>query len=445
MAPRGGLLSAVAATAFVALAAPVVLPAVPPAAYAQVAGTITVDLVESVGAEWFEQIGDREVVVRLIEGVDPTTSAGQEQLSQLDIPALVRAGAPLPEVARMRTSAGVAEFTGLSQGVYLVEVLDSPGTRDARVSYLPAVVVVVSGSLERTVAPKPQVLGAAASAQTPCTSPRWLQAAAPNTDVEYAFTFNTPNPSTDGTISTYQITVDFSRGHTVRWPGGIVAVRAAAELGTPTLTLVGAGQTRQLQEGTDYTVATTDGGTATFTLTAAGRQTVAQARRADATTRLELRIPARANARGPWGTVSRGDVLGTLEVTATLRTDGMDAVRTPVEVASTSRVSVVSTRLCYGGSGSGEGGSGDEGDRGEGSPAPGQPSTPGQHETPGQQGPAEPLPGREGGRDADRGGQRAGLASTGAGVLGITAVGLLLIALGVVLRRRSGREGAGDP
>lgn len=485
MTPRGRLRGTAAAVAVLALVVPATLPAVTPAAYAQATGTITVDLVESVGADWFAEIGDREVVLRRVEDIDPTTAAGQAQLGELDIPALVREGTQFPEVDRATTANGKATFTGVAQGVYLVETRDSADTRDARVSYSPAVVVVVDGSLSRSIAPKAQVLGAASNPLTACTTPRWLDASAPGKYIEYDYAFNVPNPSIDGTISAYEISFEFSPGHTVQWETTPVVVRAAGDgsfgpmrfeaasdevvlaapapwwrllipdtrkestvvkLARPTLTLVSAGQTTVLQEGNDYTEDVQGNDSATFTLTAAGRQALAAARESDPNTRVEVRVPAQTNMTGPWGTVSRGEVLGTLETTATLRTDGMDALRTPVEVSNTSHVNVVSRKACTATADGGDGSS-DTGGPGGSSGSTGTAGLPGSSgsDGPGGQGQSGQA-GQSGdgaGSDAQRGGgtqQRTGLASTGAGVLGITGIALLLIVLGLVIRRRKNQE-----
>ncbi|QPK83023.1 hypothetical protein G7Y29_09290 [Corynebacterium qintianiae] len=409
MTPRGRLRGSAAAAAVLAFAVPATLRAVTPAAYAQATGTITVDLVESVGADWFAEIGDREVVLRRVEGIDPTTAAGQAQLGELDIPALVRSGTTFPEVDRATTSGGLARFTSVEQGVYLVEVLDSAETRDARVSYSPVVVVVVDGSLARTVAPKAQVLGAASNPLTACTTPGWLDASAPGKYVEYDYAFNLPNPSTDGTISAYEVSFEFSLGHTVQWESRPVVVQAAA----------------------------------------AGRNALAAARAGDPNARVEVRVPALTNMIGPWGTVSRGQVLGTLETTATLRTDGMDALRTPVEVFNTSHVNVISRQACVvTADGGGDGGGGDGPGGPGGSPGStgtvGFPGSPGTDSTGGQGQPGQPGETRGGdgaGSDGQRGsGQRTGLASTGAGVLGITGIALLLVVLGLLIRRRDRKE-----
>ncbi|SDL93794.1 hypothetical protein SAMN04488535_1313 [Corynebacterium mycetoides] len=480
MTPRGGLLCTVAAAALVALAPAATLPALTPAAYAQETGTITVNLVESVGADWFAEIGDRDVVVRRIPGIDPTTSAGQEQLNALDIPLLVRDGVTFPEVARTTTSDGKAQLTGIAPGAYLVEVLDSPGTHDARVSYSPAVAVLVPGAMSRTVAPKAQVLGAASNPLTACTTPRWLDASAPGKYVEYDYAFNVPNPSTDGTISTYEVTFEFSPGHTVKWEAQPVVVRAAAagigplqfeaagetitlearapwwktlipdtretttvvKLTRPTLTLVGAGKETALREGSDYTVDVQGNDSATFTLTAPALTALAAARVVDPRARLEVSVPALTNMTGPWGTVARGEVLGTLETTATLRTDGMDAQRTAVEVSNTSHVNVVSRKACDpstdGGTDSGDtsiGGTGSAGAPGLGSSGA---NASGGHVQPGQPGhPSQPGDGRD---SSGVPGQRSGLASTGAGVIGLTGIALLLILVGIILRCRKNEE-----
>ncbi|AWB84675.1 hypothetical protein C3E79_09490 [Corynebacterium liangguodongii] len=453
------------------------LPAVGPAAIAQAAGTVDVSLVDSVGQEWFELIGDRDVVLSRIDGIDPSTAAGQEQLGALDVPALLRSGTTLDEVARAATKDGVATLTGLEPGVYLLEVADNPQTRDARVSYAPAVVVLAPGAMTRTFAPKAQVLGVSAQALTACNTPRWLNAAAPGTYVEYDYSFTIPNPSVDGGVGVYEITLDFSTGHTIQWEDSPVIVRAAAakmllrlpwlqprgeetvvKLAKPTISLVAGGKTTELADGPGYTVALDGTKSATFTLTEQARAQLADARRADPLAHIEIRVPTKANTSGPWGTPGRGEVLGTLETTAHLRTDGMDAVRTPVDVEKTSHVNVVTRKACFlpGSDDSGSGGTDGPGNNGPGSSGPGSNGAGGSssHGGAGQPGGGDGGPGAqpqaagpgEGAQGSEQGGtqggSRSGLASTGAGVLGITMLALVLIAAGLVLRRR-GRGGAG--
>ncbi|WP_291314020.1 LPXTG cell wall anchor domain-containing protein [Corynebacterium sp. UBA2622] len=496
-----GLTAACAAAAIAVGAAPAVVPGPVPAAHAQAAGSVRVSLVEAVGEQWFESIGDRTLILSRAPGLDPTKvpwGGGGE----VDLPA----GTKLEEVARTTTVDGVAEFTGLAPGVYYLTVEDSP-TGDARVSYAPMVLALTAKSPSLSVAPKAQVLGISSEPLTACNTPAWKDAAAPGTYVEYDYTASVPNPSYNGTIGVYALTFEFSVGHTVQWKKtepetSIEAVAAAAghpsftfaaaasqqhveaegepwwtkligksrkdenvvKLEAPTLTMTGDGDTRTLAEGVDYTVTRSGNDSATFILTDAARAELAKLRMEDPNTTVHIRVPAKANTEGPWGTAVSANVLGTLEATATLRTDGMDAKRTPVEVAKTSHINVVKRGLCFLNAGDannppvpGDGSSsrpsrnpsntsgGDNaGSDGRGGNNTGNNGSGVSQRTSSGSGGS----GSRGSNDGNGGGgassseKRTGpLASTGASVLGLVGVAVLLILLGLWLRRRRNGDG----
>lgn len=398
-----------------------------PAAHAQQAGTVRVDLQKSVGQDWFASIGDRTVSVRRIDGIDPLTSAGQKALAELDVPARTLAGEEFPLVASTSTSGGQAQFDGLGVGVYLLSVADNPAAADRRVSYAPTVVVITPDHANQDVAPKPQVLGIHTGSRTTCTVPGYIDATSPGFSVDYLYSASVPNPSTDGTIGVFDLRVEFSRGHTVTWTEDLhitpVAVDSQqqasvqqARLGRVTLT--GAGEPTDLQEGADFTVLH-DATSLRISLTDHGRAKAAELRSVDSRAAVELFVPARTNLQGPWGSVARADTLGTLDTQATLRTDGMDALRTPVEVSAATHVRVVSREACFGPSGAP--------DTSGGSENVSYDSRPPTHGTDNPQGSQD---------------SRKGLASTGASVLGAVVLGVGLILLGIILRRRNTEEHA---
>ena len=255
------------------------------------AADIRVDLRESVGADWFARIGDREVELVLIDDLRPTPG----NLQALDIPALTREHPErLKPVVSKTTADGAATFTGLDTGVYLVRVADNPDTQDARVSYTPVVVAVTQDQQAQVVAPKAQELGITVDPLTACNTPEWRDAAAPGTYVEYDFVSTVPNLSTDGTLGTYALTLEFSRGHTVQWnnngPRSVLAEgqrslrfnavaatttvtapdtarkdQPVSKLQAPRLSVHGAGEQVRLTTGEDYTVQQQGNDEATFT------------------------------------------------------------------------------------------------------------------------------------------------------------------------------------
>lgn len=442
------------------------------------AADLRVDLRESVGADWFARIGDRDVELLLIDDLRPTP----ETLQSLDIPAIARDHPDrLRKVDTKASEDGTATFTGLDTGVYLVRVADNPDTQDARVSYAPFVVAVTPDKPAQVVAPKAQELGISVGPLTACNTPEWKDAAAPGTYVEYDFVSTVPNLSTDGTLNQYALTLEFSRGHTVKWvndgPRSVVArgeqvlrFDAAAattskqvpgtarkdqpvtKLQAPRLTIHGAGKSTELKRGEDYDEQQQGNDEATFTLTSAGLAKLARAKSLDSATTVETWVPAKANADKPWGGGPvRNATLGDLATTATLTADGMDATRTPVTVQHVNHINVVDRAKCFDAAAgtttvtereqtnetetSTETATSSDTARAtvtevvtrETTRADGSTST--VTETVVREGEGDGTPSIS---------KRVGdLASTGAGVLGITGVAVLLIILGLILRRRN--------
>ena len=434
-------------------------------------GQIRVDLQESVGAEWFERIGDREVEIARIEGVSPTP----EDLQALDVPALKRDQPERFEPVETKTTvSGTVDFGGLDTGVYLVSVADNPGTADKRVSYSPFVVALTPDNTVQVVAPKAQQLGVAVDVLTACNTSAWKEAAAPGTYVEYDFVATVPNLSTEGTLGAYELSIEFSRGHTVQWednaPRSVLAYgytplrfdAAAAtttisgtarneqpveKLTAPRLTIHGAGEEVRLERSGDYTEEKVDNDTARFTLTAKGRSKLARLKALDPATTVELWVPAKANAEKPWGSGAvRDATLGDLEATATLTADGMDETRGAVSVSHTNHTNVVERGKCF--------------DLAAGT-TPAAAGTTTATTTAADSGPVTEVVTRETTRSdgsattvtetrvQDAGGGDTGssirkrvgdLAYTGAGVIGISGVAVLLIIVGLFLRRRDGEE-----
>lgn len=446
------------------------------------AADLRVDLRESAGADWFARIGDRDVELLLIDDLRPTP----DTLQSLDIPAITR---DHPErLRKMDTKAskeGTTTFTGLDTGVYLVRVADNPDTQDARVSYAPFVVAVTPDRPAQVVAPKAQALAMSVDPLTACNTPEWRDAAAPGTYVEYDFVSTVPNLSTDGTLDQYALTLQFSRGHTVQWdnsgPRSVVArgdqvlhFDAAAattskqvpgkarkdqpvnKLQAPRLTIHGAGENVELKRGEDYDERQQGNDKATFTLTSAGLNKLARAKSLDPATTVETWVPAKANAKKPWGSGPvRDATLGDLAVTATLTADGMDATRAPVTVEHVNHINVVERRKCF-----------------DAAAATTTVSDDNQHSTETETETLTPTNATPSGatvtevvtRETTRAdgapatvtetvvkksegdgtpsiGERFGdLASTGASVIGITGVAVLLIILGLILRRRNDDE-----
>ena len=455
-------------------------------------GQIRVDLRESVGADWFSRIGDRSISLERIDALRPTPA----NLQNLDVPELKR---DHPErfvpAGTAMTSGGAATFAGLDSGVYLLSVADNPGAQDKRVSYAPFVVALTPNAPSQAVAPKAQELGIAVDPLTACNAPAWKDAAAPGTYVEYDFVSTVPNVSTDGTLGTYALTLAFSRGHTVQWErGGTRSVLAQGgaplrfdavaepttatrpgggarrdqpvnKLQAPRLTARGAGETVELTDGEDYEVSQRGNDEASFTLTDKGRATLARLKRLDAATTVDTWVPAKANTEQPWGSGPvRDTTLGDLEATATLNADGMDVTRDPVQVQHVNHINVVRRDKCFEAAGTevpgGVASTVTETETATGTAAgaaTGTVTAAGTagatvteivtHETTRADGsPAkvtETVVRREGGEGGGTSSLRervGNLAYTGASVIGITGIALVLIILGFILRRRDGEE-----
>lgn|GEM_PF-737202 len=485
-----GALAAVAFTVGAAVA-PVVSPALHPVpAYAQAtAGNVSVNLVESVGKEWFDRIGDRTVTLERVADVDPNDP---KQLKDLDIPKLKNEDpGKFAEAASGRTSGGSVTLNA-DPGVYLLTVADDANITgddaDRRVFYSPIVVVVPSGGGSQTVTPKAQVLGIKVDPLTACETPQWSEAAAPGTYVEYDFTASVPNLSTDGTIGSYSLDVTLSPGHTVLWEAGDPAteltatgptrpkVQAAAPAGgegevrvftavdkrnvlvlsadrakepvnkleAPKVSVRGAGETLELELKRDYTLKKSGADSATVTLTDRGLKELARLRAADAGTQVDVWMPVRANEKGPWGGGPVRDVvLGDLSATVRLTTDGMDHNRAPVTVEHVNHVNVVKREACF-----------KAGASPSTSPSENSPSTPGSGDgpastvtttvqAPGGSTEGQPsAPGSDAGKKGESGSSNGsqdtprGLASTGAAVIGVSLAGALFILLGLFMQRR---------
>lgn len=444
------------------------------------AADLRVDLSESVGADWFARIGDRDVELLLIDDLRPTP----DTLQSLDIPAITRDHPErLRKVGTRTTSNGTATFTGLDTGVYLVRVADNPGTHDARVSYAPFVVAVTPDKPAQVVAPKAQELGISVDPLTACNTPEWRDAAAPGTYVEYDFVSTVPNLSTDGTLNQYALTLEFSRGHTVQWdndgPRSVVArgeqvlrFDAAAattskqvpgtarkdqpvtKLQAPRLTIHGAGKSTELKRGEDYDEQQRGNDEATFTLTSAGLAKLARTKSLDPATTVETWVPAKANEKKPWGSGPvRNATLGDLEATATLTADGMDATRAPVTVEHVNHINVVQRGKCFDAAATTTVTDDEQSTETETEAQTQTSAAPSDatvtevvtRETTRADGSTatvtETVVKRGEGDGTPSIGERVGnLAYTGAGVIGITGVALLLIILGLILRRRNGEE-----
>ena len=446
------------------------------------AADLRVDLRESAGADWFARIGDRDVELLLIDDLRPTP----DTLQSLDIPAITRDHPErLRKVDTKASKDGTATFTGLDTGVYLVRVADNPDTQDARVSYAPFVVAVTPDRPAQVVAPKAQELGIGVDPLTACNTPEWRDAAAPGTYVEYDFVSTVPNLSTDGTLNQYSLTLQFSRGHTVLWdndgPRSVVArgdqvlrfdavaattskqVPGAArkeqpvnKLQAPRLTIQGAGESTELKRGEDYDERQQGNDKATFTLTSAGLNKLARAKSLDPATTVETWVPTRANDKKPWGSGPvRNATLGDLAATVTLTADGMDATRAPVTVEHVNHITVVERKKCFDAAAATTTVSSDDQHSTETetetqTPTSATPSDASVTEvvtretTRADGSPAtvtETVVKRGEGDGTPSIGERVGdLASTGASVIGITGLAVLLILLGLFLRRRNDDE-----
>ena len=233
-------------------------------------------------------------------------------------------------------------------------------------------------------------------------------------------------------------------------PGAARKDQPVEKLRAPRLTIHGAGEKVELTSGTDYTKRHNGNDEAMFTLTEKGLATLARLKALDPATTVETWVPAKANTTQPWGSGPvRNATLGDLAATATLTADGMDATRAPVTVTHVNHVNVVERGKCF------------DAAAATTTVADREDSTEDSTETETARATVTDVVTREttradgstatvtetqvngvgGGGGTPSIGKRFGdLASTGAGVLGVTGLAVLLIILGLILRRRNDDE-----
>lgn len=384
-----------------------------------------IDLKESVGEEWFQDIGDRELELLLIKDVRIN------DLPQLNVPQLLRDNPDrFISMAKKTTSEGEATFKGVEPGVYLLNVADNKGTKDSRVSYAPFVIAVSGDGKAHNIELKAQVLNAEIQPRTSCSAPGGRFAVAAGGRIVYELSGSAPNVSADGEIKRYEVTTTVSVGH------------KAESLAVDSVRIVGAG--KQLELSADQYRVENTGTTVKLAFKDSALQQLADLRRLDPSTVVKASIAVRAEA----------DAVGELSATTTILTDGMDAERRPVEVSDAASLPVVAYSECMKGTDSTtpavpSGGQplpssvpGSSSDAGSGEPeANGFPPLPTED---GHQG---PLSAAEGDPDSSQKDGKHGkilgsLASTGASVIGIVALGVVLILGGLIVlaRRRKDDE-----
>ena len=382
----------------------------PPAAVAASPGSVTVDLRAAAGVDGLDTIGERTVTASRITTVDMSTQAGREALASLDVPRLLRTQPDaFVEVATARTSGGRVTLDGLQPGAYLFTLGDSEAKAASHVFFAPFVVPVTEGSA-RTVEPKAQHLSVALEANR--------QRVHPGEDVTFTVRGVAPNPSDDGTIGHYELTLtlagnlEFSGEPTVRING--VALSP--------------GDVTFHREGNRLRAV----------LTKSGLAKLARARATDASTTVTLEQHARATAAGTAG------------ADATLTTNGMDPERNHVTVEATHADVLIEAPAQQGSS---------KGDRrwlwGLLGLLPLIPLLPGLPEQAGSSGPAGPSPAGPQGtspktptpttegqpsQDGPRGRVDQVLAYTGANVIWLALLALALIVAGWLLARRKEDE-----
>lgn len=384
-----------------------------------------IDLKESVGEEWFQDIGDRELELLLINDLRIN------DLPQLNVPQLLRDNPDrFISMAKKTTSEGEATFKGVEPGVYLLNVADNKGTKDSRVSYAPFVIAVSGDGKAHNIELKAQVLNAEIQPRTSCSVPGGRFAVAAGGRIVYELSGSAPNVSADGEIKRYEVTTTVSVGH------------KAESLAVDSVRIVGAG--KQLELSADQYRVENTGTTVKLAFKDSTLQQLADLRRLDPSTVVKASIAVRAEA----------DAVGELSATTTILTDGMDAERRPVEVSDAASLPVVAYSECMKGTDSTtpavpSGGQslpssvpGSSSDAGSGEPeANGFPPLPTED---GHQG---PLSAAEGDPDSSQKDGKHGkilgsLASTGASVIGIVALGVVLILGGLIVlaRRRKDDE-----
>ena len=239
-------------------------------------------------------------------------------------------------------------------------------------------------------------------------------------------------------------------------PGAARKDQPVTKLQAPRLTIHGAGERTELKRGEDYDEQQQGNDEATFTLTSAGLAKLARAKSLDSATTVETWVPAKANDKKPWGSGPvRNATLGDLAATATLTADGMDATRAPVTVEHVNHINVVQRARCFDAAAATTTVTDDD-QRSTETETEAQTQTSAApsdatvtevvtRETTRADGSTatvtETVVKRGEGDGTPSIGERVGnLAYTGAGVIGITGVALLLIILGLILRRRNGEE-----
>lgn len=264
----------------------------PPAAVAAAPGSVTVDLRAAAGVDGLDTIGERTVTASRITTVDMSTQEGRESLATLDVPALLRTQPDaIVEVATGRTSGGRITLDGLQPGAYLFTLGDSEAKAASHVFFAPFVVPVAEGSA-RTVEPKAQHLNVVLEANR--------QRVHPGADVTLTVRGVAPNPSVDGTIGHYELTLTLAGNLAF---DGEPTVRVNGEALSP-------GDVTFHREGNRLRAV----------LTKSGLEKLARARATDASTTVTLEQRARATAEGAAG------------ADATLTTNGMDPERNHVTV-----------------------------------------------------------------------------------------------------------------
>lgn len=384
----------------------------PPAAVAAAPGSVTVDLRAAAGVDGLDTIGERTVTASRITTVDMSTQAGREALATLDVPALLRTQPDtIVDAATARTSGGRVTLDGLQPGAYLFTLGDSESKAASQVFFAPFVVPVTEGSA-RTVEPKAQHLSVVLEASR--------QRVHPGEDVTFNVRGVAPNPSIDGTIGRYELSLtlagnlEFDGEPTVRING----------------VALGPGDVTFHREGSRLRAV----------LTKSGLEKLARARATDASTTVTLEQRARATAEGTAG------------ADATLTTDGMDPERNHVTVRATHVDVLIEAPAQQGSS---------KGDRrwlwGLLGLLPLIPLLPGLPDSPGSSGasgtaPAGPSPKAPGSetpkptteaqptQDGPRGRVDQVLAYTGANVIWLALLALALIVAGWLLARRKEDE-----
>ncbi len=434
---------------------------------------IHVDLTESVGKDWFAEIGDRSLQLSRIDGV------GLKDLPTLDVPQLLKNEPQrfIPE-GKVTSDGGKATFRDVEPGVYLIDVADDPSSQDPRVSYAPFVVAVSGDGEDQRVELKAQVLNVSITPRTSCLVPGERHAVAPGGRVKYEVSAATPNISTDGTIGHYRLSTELSDMHDVQdETGESVRIFAAGEMlqlaadtanakrsAVESVRIVGAGEAEELDTD-EYTVELA-GAKLIIELKVGALKELAQLRALDPNTTVKATLSVRA----------KQDAKGELHATTTLATDGMDAERSEVEASGSTSISIIKFESCFPPSESStqttkptpqqsdsvEPAPSTTESPSNGMPAvspsqepseselttkqPSQPSEgPGFPVAPDKEGHIGPLSPEEGDPEGVKdGGADSGilgsLASTGASVIGITVAAVLLILVGLILLLRRRRE-----